>query len=628
MRVSVVAILMIFFAVIMAGCVNDNGGSTVGNNVSCDPPLRVIGGHCCLDQDNDGVCDTNISNPVSTPVANESPISNGSAPNVTQPVENHTGNQTINGTGPGNNTHQPNGTVPSVANNTGNESNASINGTIGNTTNGTSAQETPAFSVRCHLPYITDNDGCCLDANEDGACDEIEDAAPCGDGVCTEDEMDSCCTDCGCPENQTCIDDECISTINISVTAINLFKTPKIPPSFCGDGICGSGETTDNCCTDCGCPTGMFCSSDGCKVFTIPNQIHGFIPLGPTNTTNDTGTPWIVVTIDEIQMHTSGDGSGPGELMFYSQTKSGNVTQLVKWPVGGYKAIWKDSVLLAGKREAVPLFALPEASMGDSLDIHMLFGESDLPSVLPFIGCDLTIPQVKSLFHLSDCNKDSDDPIWVVLLSNTIFKPFLALVDAIGGNHCHTNDFLGELHTTVTSPSWSIGQQHVDMNDLSVNYTIRRVYVHPDDKLTLKLKGVKIIDDADSGNNPGEILGWGRFASALTASSFGTGMYEDYQKIFDLGQRQVEGPANLNVDLSGDSYTAVGKPFLYAELDLFDRDSRCSQPNGMKYTCYYSPKVEEVGITSLLLFQNDSSGEFTIDSGGVGSAETTWELSK
>lgn len=37
--------------------------------------------------------------------------------------------------------------------------------------------------------------------------------------------------------------------------------TSCLPPPICGDGTCNSGETQANCCSDCGCLAGAYCSA-------------------------------------------------------------------------------------------------------------------------------------------------------------------------------------------------------------------------------------------------------------------------------------------------------------------------------------------------------------------------------
>ena len=47
--------------------------------------------------------------------------------------------------------------------------------------------------------------------------------------------------------------------------------------SYCGDNTCDSGETSSNCCLDCGCPSGQSCKLSGgsysCVASFSPNGV-------------------------------------------------------------------------------------------------------------------------------------------------------------------------------------------------------------------------------------------------------------------------------------------------------------------------------------------------------------------
>ncbi len=486
----------------------------------------------------------------------------------------------------------------------------------------------------CQPPLISSNNGCCLDSDNDGNCDQNDDLDPCGDGICQADEVNSCCLDCGCPDHKVCSENECLSKFEFSDS--NKFEDiikPKLHLNFCGDGICSSKEKTDgDCCSDCGCPVGSFCGTDNkCSIFKIPPKI-----IKPPLLFGQNNQPkienWIVVILDKIKVRNSGDNKDPGELMFFSIARNGSKKQTVKWPLGGEKAIWRNQTLLGGKLEAVPLFAMPEKQMSGNLDLTMLFGESDLPSVIPYLNSDLDAKKVKYLFSYDSCQKSSHRPVWVKLLTETIFKPFMLLTNLINKKDCRDNDFFGEIHRIFSPPNWQIGEHKVDLRDITVFYEIKRIAVDPSKTMSLKLSQVKIINDGDRGDNKGEIVGWGRFATDFKADSFGAGVQfaNHKQKIFDLGQHKLNGPADLGANLSKANYSVVAQPFIYAELDLFDRDSDClnNKIDNQKipYSCYQTNKLEEVGITSLLFFQDTKEGTYSINSGGVGEANTTWEF--
>lgn len=96
-----------------------------------------------------------------------------------------------------------------------------------------------------------DNTPTC-DPNEWYDCDCV-----CGEcGSCQGIRENDCgdtqgCTEfCGyCPSGYDCIDNICVERETETTTVVVI----------CGDGYCDSGETSDNCCKDCGCPSGQEC---------------------------------------------------------------------------------------------------------------------------------------------------------------------------------------------------------------------------------------------------------------------------------------------------------------------------------------------------------------------------------
>lgn len=70
----------------------------------------------------------------------------------------------------------------------------------------------------------------------------------CGNDVCESGETsDNCCLDCACQTGYKCVDNKC--------------------QNICGDGICVSGETSATCCQDCGCPSGQRCVNNRCETY-------------------------------------------------------------------------------------------------------------------------------------------------------------------------------------------------------------------------------------------------------------------------------------------------------------------------------------------------------------------------
>ncbi len=581
-------IYLFLFVFLLSGC---QISLSLNKPTECQPPLKVIGGQCCLDQDNNNICDPTQESSGQT--------SKKSEDGVDQESNRETNKNTDK---------------QETMTETDSENDSSVN---------------LDFESQCQPPLIAFDNGCCLDADEDGNCDEAEDVSPCGDGFCQQNEINDCCLDCGCSDDRVCVNNECTDKLNVSPDIFkNIFK-PQLPPHFCGDGICQSPESSDNCCADCGCANGLVCGADNkCFVFKMPST-----PLKPLSPLPVQSQPeienWLVVILDKIEVHSSGDAKDPGELMFFSLAQSGDEKQYVKWPVGGEKAMWQGQTLLAGELEAVPLFALPEKKMADKLDIDLLFGESDMPSMVPYLNSNLDSEKIKYFFQFNSCRKRADLPAWAQLMTETIFKPFMLLMDLIHPRKCHINDFLGEIHRVFQkADDWQIGSHKVDLNNITVFYKIKRIAVPQGQTMSLKLTKVRIIDDGDKGDNKGEIVGWGRFASGFSLDSFGTETGQDKQKVFDLGQHKINGPADLITDLSAATYSVVDFPFIYGELSLFDRDTDCLPAEESPFSCYHTSNLEEVGVSSLLFFPDSESGTYVINSGGVGRADTTWRFSK
>ncbi len=124
-----------------------------------------------------------------------------------------------------------------------------------------SAEKEPAANEpQCGAPYIMVGNLCCLDKNGNDICDTDESepepepepqpqqtVAVCGNGACESGESSvNCCDDCGCQTGYSCVSNSCEQD------------------SVCGDGVCSGDESSDNCCEDCECNAGFYCD-ETCK---------------------------------------------------------------------------------------------------------------------------------------------------------------------------------------------------------------------------------------------------------------------------------------------------------------------------------------------------------------------------
>jgi hypothetical protein len=94
----------------------------------------------------------------------------------------------------------------------------------------------------------------------------------CGDGICAIGENYGNCPQ-DCPSGG--IDGYCDGVKDgICDPDCIFFKTPEKDPdcvkSICGNRICEAGETQENCCKDCGCPSGYNCIENKCVKILSP----------------------------------------------------------------------------------------------------------------------------------------------------------------------------------------------------------------------------------------------------------------------------------------------------------------------------------------------------------------------
>jgi beta propeller repeat protein len=267
--------------------------------IECNKPYIVVGNECCLDKNDNAICDTDETMPA---------------------------NQTGNITG----------------NQTGNETQVTENITP-DTVNGT--QETGNATPLCNPPYYEYKIGdCCLDTDSNLICDKDEIAPPanqtgngqaetgneseggiyimptayCGDDTCNSNETSStCCKDCGCPSGKICFVNTC--------TDFKGFKTPEIKAvSFCGDGYCSANENSSNCCIDCDCPTGMSCNNNTCTSFLkIKPVLIMPIHMPEKKLTNDTVTDLAKPRVSDYFVVWNEYFDGDSDIMLYNlQTNS------------------------------------------------------------------------------------------------------------------------------------------------------------------------------------------------------------------------------------------------------------------------------------------------------------------
>lgn len=203
-------------AILFAGCLQPEA-SGGGEQVSCDKPYIKVGLECCLDADDNRICDRD-----ETAGGADLPVS------------------------------------------------------------------TSESGVVCNSPYIRVGSECCLDQNFNSICDDDETGA--GETVApeistttqptasstsstfqststtTEEHPAPTCEEVTCDPGYHCVDGSCEE--NLEFTFIPMLEAELF--QFCGDDICGVGEDSMSCCSDCGCPQGEYCGNNTCTEGTAP----------------------------------------------------------------------------------------------------------------------------------------------------------------------------------------------------------------------------------------------------------------------------------------------------------------------------------------------------------------------
>ena len=296
----------VFLALILfAGCIQPEvpGG---GEQVSCDKPYIKVGLECCLDADDNRICDRD-----ETPSGDES---------LTTTVES---------------------------------------------------------GIVCNLPYIRVGSECCLDQNHNSICDDDEageTVAPesstttqptasstsstlsgtttsTSQSTTTTESAGPSCAVITCAPGWHCVDGECMENREfkfIPMLEAELFQ-------FCGDDICGAGEDSGSCCSDCGCPEGEYCGNNTCTEGAAPlilaPLMMEMIPFFPSKETliseedfGSVGQPRIYA--NKVVFHQY-EGATPKLFMYDTLTKSRSsvpTDDRAFYPdVTGGKMVWEDS---------------------------------------------------------------------------------------------------------------------------------------------------------------------------------------------------------------------------------------------------------------------------------------------
>jgi len=59
-----------------------------------------------------------------------------------------------------------------------------------------------------------------------------------------------------------------IVLVFFTIKRLNIKIPTPVDNQYCGDQICQFNENQDNCCKDCGCPSGQVCINNTCEIST------------------------------------------------------------------------------------------------------------------------------------------------------------------------------------------------------------------------------------------------------------------------------------------------------------------------------------------------------------------------
>ncbi|MEM3556016.1 MAG: thioredoxin family protein [Candidatus Micrarchaeia archaeon] len=580
---------------------------TPSNQSTCNPPYRIINGNCCLDANGNSICDEEEKTSNFTPY--QPCVSEGEfvefygegCPHCTamvpvvSAVENETGvvfrklevwyNRTNNNELMKYKDYITRDCgvlgVPAFINIKTNKSicgqmsaadlkNFVLSNIVCETETPSNETEMRNETPSCSPPYILFGSACCIDENYNGVCDEREGVTStpnltitvslptprCGDGFCYITENSSNCpADCGCPAGEILYNGSCARFIYVSN-----FSAMEV----CGNKYCKPGvENSSNCCKDCGCPAGQVCSNNVCSNITyVPPSVQVMLP--PVS--------YIVVVIDEITVHDDTDPAGAGELMLFTFAGSGDRVQKVNWP---YR-IWY-SVDSGGKiQKRIPVFAVKESEMGDRLAISIRAVDNDeLPGWLDGFLAVATAP-LNILTSIGETLVNTADKLVSDAELELELKVNTAFLDAITGN-----EQIGAFTRIYDkNNSWGVRDEQYSVRGggMTVKYSIKKVLVPRNSKLSVKVHNVTISDTGDYFD--GEVWLWMRASTNFGEKDLsgvvyrfpegGTWSLGDNAKIVSGSCTPNErGECITNPIMSFES----NGPFIFLEVDAWDEDN-------------------------------------------------------
>lgn len=286
--------------------------------------------------------------------------------------------------------------------------------------------------------------------------------------------------------------------------------------------------------------------------------------------------PYIVVTLEEVQILDDKDLAEEGEIQIVSVVTSGEgKTQKTQYPMKG----WVEANNGDWLKIEQPIFDLWEDEMGDSLALVVTAVDNDeIADWLKWSIENLTGPALGALAKavgagaasplVSELGDKLGEYIAVWLGKN---QPIGTFTTNFGRDEDWGvwEEYQSEEHC-VLFYCWTQVQEtsiyEAKADNMIIRYTIHRREAL-DVPVTVTLEPIEIIEDGDGFD--GEIYIWARVADAFS----GELLREDITRIPDKGH-QDEGDGNYHPDQPMTIFTTTAAgPFVYVEVAVWDEDA-------------------------------------------------------
>ena len=402
------------------------------------------------------------------------------------------------------------------------------------------------------------------DIDNDGIGDVCD---SCDDRDSDQDKIKNCLDKC--PNelenyNQYQDDDGCPDTLITERPGGTITRGP-----FCGDGECGSGENSDNCCQDCPCPGGQVCIENRCQTITERQPPSPLVSRSGTIQEN-----YIVGFITSAFIGNDRDPFGPGEVFLTTFSATGEKIQKFVWPA----QMWIPVEGPERFNQAIPLFAFKESEMGENLAISITAIDNDeLPSwlswaedLIAFFARVIDSVLTGILSIINSIEATIEELLYFRLELRLEAVRVTMMSDLLVGN-----EEIGAVNKIYTrAEDWGVqtrfDEPHVTTTgDFRVKYWIGRVAVpvNRDYNYSVNLKNVSFDDTGDWGD--GEV--WMRIRAFSNFGENGNPV-TTWCRIPGMGTWSGGDGSSLNLE-GRCSINNLKGPFVFLEISAWDEDN-------------------------------------------------------